>query len=177
MPAPSSFPFAFLFPLLLSLSTLCSGGMDLSNYVLTWDQDFTLLPNLSVSANGPCGPGGSTWMAHTPYYGDWARFLDPTADYEPFHLANGGPLTIRSQRQGNSKDLYAGLLASVDPKGRGFSQRYGVRPRTQTRALRTHTSPACAQPQRGSCLASSSSPPPPHSSVCPLLPHPLCAVL
>ena len=103
MPAPSSFPFAFLFPLLLSLSTLCSGGMDLSNYVLTWDQDFTLLPNLSVSANGPCGPGGSTWMAHTPYYGDWARFLDPTADYEPFHLANGGPLTIRSQRQGNSK--------------------------------------------------------------------------
>ena len=64
-------------------------------------------------------------QAHTPYYGDWARFLDPIADYEPFHLGNGGPLVIRSQRQGDSNDLYAGLLASVDPKGNGFSQRYG----------------------------------------------------
>ena len=132
----------------LSLSPLCFAGMDLTNYVLTWDQDFTLLSNLSVSANGPCGPGGSTWMAHTPYYGDWARFLDPTADFEPFHLGNGGPLTIRSQRQGNSNDLYAGLLASVDPKGRGFSQRYGVHPAPHThRSTRllphlTHAAPA-----------------------------------
>jgi beta-glucanase (GH16 family) len=64
-------------------------------------------------------------QAHTPYYGDWARFLDPIGDYEPFHLGNGGPLTIRAQRDGDSNNLYCGLLASVDPKGNGFAQRYG----------------------------------------------------
>ena len=150
---------AVLAVLLLSLASVCRAGMDLTNYMLTWDQvaqrhgnarspgllccltaahaaslsplllcclqDFTKLASLSVTGNGPCGKNGSTWMAHTPYYGDWARFLDPTADFEPFHLANGGPLTIRSQREGNTDNLYAGLLASVDPQGRGFSQRYG----------------------------------------------------
>ena len=56
------------------------------------------------------------------------NFQDPSGDYAPFHLGNGGPLVIRAQREGASNttdSLQAGLLSSVDGKGRGFSQQYG----------------------------------------------------
>jgi len=108
-----------LFSLCISLMViLANGGMDLSNYKVTWDQDFTTMTSLSVTAWGP----GSTWIAHTPYSGDWVRFMDPGKPYMPFNVGNGF-LTIRMQNI--SGDLWGGLLASVDPKGNGFSQKYG----------------------------------------------------
>jgi hypothetical protein len=115
--------------LLLSLlASVSNAGMNLTGYTLTWNQDFTLLDSLSVTAWGPAGPGGSTWIAHKPDGEDWCHFQDPVGDYMPFHLGNGGPLVIRAQREGtgNTTDsLQAGLLSSVDGKGRGFSQQYG----------------------------------------------------
>jgi beta-glucanase (GH16 family) len=97
--------------------------MDLSNYKLTWDQDFTTMSTLSVTPWGPVGPSGSTWIAHTPYAGDWINFQDPSGPYLPFNIGDGH-LTIRAQYESDGK-YYGGLLSSVDSKGNGFSQKYG----------------------------------------------------
>jgi len=105
----------------------CSlAGMNLDNYKVTFEQDFTTmtdLSQLSVSDWGPAGPGGSTWIAHTPYSGDWINFQNPSGPYLPFNVGNGY-LTIRVQQEANGQ-YYGGLLASVDPKGNGFAQKYG----------------------------------------------------
>lgn len=48
----------FLFLLFITVSVInvkCT--MDLTNYKLTWEQDFTTMSNLSVSPWGPVGDG------------------------------------------------------------------------------------------------------------------------
>lgn len=92
-------------------------SLDLSKYRLTFDEDFR--GPLSVSAWGP----GTRWIAHTPYAGDFgdAGFADPEKDF-PFTVRDG-ILRIEARKSGDR--WRSGLLSSVDPKGEGFSQRYG----------------------------------------------------
>jgi hypothetical protein len=92
--------------------------LDLSGYRMTFDEDFSG-PELSVSAWGP----GTRWIAHTPYAGDFgdARFADPTKGF-PFTIDNG---ILRIEARKTNNRWQSGLLASVDPKGKGFSQQYG----------------------------------------------------
>jgi len=115
--------FICCYYLLILLFVSVQGTMNLTNYRLTWVQDFTTMTNLSVSPWGPVGPDGTTWIAHTPYAGDWINFQDPSGPYLPFNIGNGY-LTIRAQKESDGK-YYGGLLSSVDSKGNGFSQQYG----------------------------------------------------
>ncbi|HEY6879266.1 MAG TPA: family 16 glycosylhydrolase [Polyangiales bacterium] len=100
-----------------------------ANYQNVFVQDFSTLPTLSVSAQGPCGAGGTTWMSHKPRGGEWFAFSDPLGTLQPFAIANGA-LVIRVQKNstnaGNPYGGYTGgLLSSVDHQGRGFAQKYG----------------------------------------------------
>jgi beta-glucanase (GH16 family) len=96
--------------------------MDLSNYKMTFNQDFTKMKSLSVSNRGLFAPPGTTWIAHTPYNGDWVHFEAPSGPFHPFSLSDGH-LTIRAQAIGDT--YYGGILSSVDSGGTGFSQRFG----------------------------------------------------
>jgi hypothetical protein len=91
-------------------------SLDLSQYVLTFDEPFD---RLDVSAWGP----GTRWIAHTPWAGDFgdAQFLDPTPK-GPFKVADG-MLTITMVQEGGK--WKSGLLSSADPKGHGFMQANG----------------------------------------------------
>ncbi|MEA1832105.1 glycoside hydrolase family 16 protein [Methylobacterium durans] len=91
--------------------------LDLSGYRQTFSEDFD---GLDVSARGP----GTRWIAHTPWNGDFgdAAFTDPRPGF-PF-TTKDGILTIE-MRKGSDGKWRSGLLASVDPQGRGFSQRFG----------------------------------------------------
>lgn len=91
--------------------------LDLSGYRMTFDEEFH---NLDVSAWGP----GTRWIAHTPWNGDFgdARFADPVPGF-PF-VIDEGRLRIEARR-GDDGKWSAGLLASTDPSGAGFSQQYG----------------------------------------------------
>jgi hypothetical protein len=94
--------------------------LDLSGYHLTFDEEFN---DLSVSAWGPAGSGGTRWIAHTPWRGDFgdARFADPQPGF-PFTVADG-VLRIEARREGGR--WRSGLLSAVDPNGNGFKQQYG----------------------------------------------------
>ena len=92
--------------------------MDLTNYKLTFEQDFTTMTTLSVSPWGP----NTTWIAHKPDGEDWCNFEDPHGYLKPFGLVNHS-LVIRAY--GENDTLYAGMLSSVDHQGVGFSQTYG----------------------------------------------------
>ena len=95
--------------------------LDITKYKLTFSEEFD---KLSVSAWGPAGPGGSRWIAHTPWAGDFgdARFADPKPGF-PFTTKNG-ILSIEA-RKGDDGIWQSGLLASADPQGRGFHQKFG----------------------------------------------------
>ncbi len=99
-----------------------------SGYQIVWNQDFTTMSTLSVSAHGPCGPGGTTWMAHKPRGGDWFPFIDPAGAFNPFGLG-GGYLTVRVQKNAATNNGFGGytggLLSSVDHNGQGFAQKFG----------------------------------------------------
>lgn len=92
-------------------------ALDLANYRETFSEEFD---NLDVSARGP----GTRWIAHTPWNGDFgdARFTDPRPGF-PF-TTKDGLLTIE-MRKGSDSKWRSGLLASVDPNGQGFSQKFG----------------------------------------------------
>jgi beta-glucanase (GH16 family) len=96
--------------------------MDLSHYTMTFNQDFKTPKALSVSDQGPITSNGPTWIAHTPYNGDWVNFEAPSGSFHPFYVGNGY-LTIRAQAINGA--YYGGLLCSVDANGNGFSQKYG----------------------------------------------------
>jgi beta-glucanase (GH16 family) len=92
------------------------GSFDPGPLQMTFDESFD---RLDVSAWGP----NSRWIAHTPWNGDFgdARFVDPKPDF-PFTVRDG-ILTIEARK--TDKGWQSGLLASTDPKGNGFKQRYG----------------------------------------------------
>lgn len=91
--------------------------LDLAGFQLTFSEEFD--GPLDVSAWGP----GTRWIAHTPYGGDFgeARFADPQPDY-PFTIEDG---VLRIEATRDEHGWRSGLLCSVDPQGRGFSQQYG----------------------------------------------------
>lgn len=92
--------------------------LDLRGYHLTFNEEFD--SPLDVSPHGP----GTRWTAHTPWNGDFgdAWFTDPRPGF-PFTVSNG-LLRIEASKDGQGH-WRAGLLASNDPKGNGFAQRYG----------------------------------------------------
>lgn len=91
--------------------------IDLFGYHVTFEDDFD---SLSVSDWGP----GTTWIAHTPWNGDFgdAKFANPREGF-PF-TTKDGILSIE-MRRGPDNKWRSGLLAGVDRKGDGFSQQYG----------------------------------------------------
>ncbi len=92
--------------------------LDICAFHPTFVEDFRVL---SVS---PWGNRTSTWIAHTPWAGDFgdAAFTDPIPGF-PFTVSNG-ILRIEA-RKGPDGKWRSGLLASTDPQARGFAQRYG----------------------------------------------------
>lgn len=99
------------------LPTLPPSTLDLAAYRITFDEDFR--GPLSISAWGP----GTRWIAHTPYAGDFgdAGFGDP-GEGTPFAVRDG-LLHIEAKKVGGR--WRSGLICSVDPKGEGFSQKFG----------------------------------------------------
>jgi len=102
---------SFLFQALLILLCMTEGLVEAqsvpgppswgSNYQLVWSQDYTTLSSLSVSANGPCGTSGTTWMATKPGGGNWFDFIAPSGNLDPFGIGSGY-LDIRVQDNGSS---------------------------------------------------------------------------
>ena len=94
--------------------------LDLGDYHLTFDEEFD---ELSVSAWGPVGEGGTTWIAHTPWNGDFgdAEFVDPQEGF-PFTIEDG---ILRIEVKKVNGEWQSGLLSASDPEGNGFSQKYG----------------------------------------------------
>lgn len=92
-------------------------SLNLTGWRRTFSEEFD--GPLDVSAWGP----GTRWIAHTPYSGDFgdAGFADPKPGF-PFELKDG--LLHITARKVDGK-WRSGLLASVDPKGQGFSQKFG----------------------------------------------------
>lgn len=92
-------------------------ALDLNSMTLTFEDPFD---ELSISAWGP----GTRWISHTPWNGDFggARFSNPSGDF-PFAIQDG-MLRITAAR--DEVGMWrSGLIASVDPKGNGFSQQFG----------------------------------------------------
>ncbi len=94
--------------------------LDLTGHHLTFNEEFD---DLSVSAWGPAGPGGTRWIAHTPWRGDFgdARFTDPRPGF-PFTVKDG---LLRIEARKEEERWRSGLLSAVDPNGSGFKQQYG----------------------------------------------------
>src|SRR5690606_1359388 len=91
--------------------------LGLDDMSISFEENFD---TLSVSAWGP----GTRWIAHTPWSGDFggARFADPEEGF-PFTVEDG---ILRIEARKDAEGAWqSGLLASVDPKGNGFSQQYG----------------------------------------------------
>lgn len=96
------------------LPELPAPALDLDGFVVTFDEEFD---DLSVSAAGP----GTRWFTATKEnFGD-ARFVEQKDGF-PFSVENG-VLRIEASKAGGA--WRSGILASVDPKGNGFSQRLG----------------------------------------------------
>jgi len=94
--------------------------LDMTGYHLTFDEEFD---DLSVSAWGPTGTGGTRWIAHTPWYGDFgdAKFTDPGPGF-PFTVEDG---LLRIEAREENGQWRSGLLSTVDPNKNGFTQKYG----------------------------------------------------
>jgi hypothetical protein len=94
--------------------------LDLTDYRVTFNEEFD---DLSVSAWGPAGPGGTRWIAHTPWRGDFgdAKFTDPKPGF-PFTVRDG---LLRIEARKENGRWRSGLLSAVDPNGNGFKQQYG----------------------------------------------------
>ncbi|MFC5445998.1 glycoside hydrolase family 16 protein [Rhizobium halophytocola] len=98
--------------------TMAQKQLDLSEYDLTFREDFD---QLDVSA---WGERPSRWIAHTPWNGDFgdARFADPQEGF-PFTTKDG---ILQIEAKKDEEGVWrSGLLASTNPKGEGFSQRFG----------------------------------------------------
>ncbi len=99
-------------------------SLDLKQWRMTFNEDFSKPLDIS-----PWGPG-TRWITHTPWDGDFgdAVFVDPKPGF-PFVIENG-ILRIEARKDETLKDKWnrkweAGLIATNDPQGNGFSQKYG----------------------------------------------------
>ena len=99
------------------LPALPPASLHLEDYQVTFHEDFS--QPLSISAWGP----ETRWISHTPYAGDFgdARFADPDR-HSPFSVKDG---VLRIEARKVDGHWQSGLLCSVDPQGKGFSQQYG----------------------------------------------------
>jgi hypothetical protein len=91
-----------------------------SGYVLVFDQEFKT--PLSISNYGP----GTTWIAHTPYGGDfgYAWFgIGPQISEDPVN--NNGNLILKAWWDVARNHWHSGFVSSVDTNGNGFSQELG----------------------------------------------------
>jgi Glycosyl hydrolases family 16 len=87
-----------------------------SNYHLVFNENFS--GPLSVSQYGP----GTTWIAHTPYGGD---FGDAWFGTGPQLSSANGILTMKAYYLQAQSHWVSGLIASVDPQKNGFAQALG----------------------------------------------------
>jgi len=99
------------------LPVLAAPSLNLEGYRVTFDEDFS--GPLDVSPTGP----GTRWIAHTPFFGDFgdAKFANPREGF-PFTVRDG---ILRIEARKIEGRWESGLLASVDPKGQGFAQKFG----------------------------------------------------
>ena len=96
------------------LPKLPAPTLNLDGYKMTFDDEFD---DLSVSAAGP----GTRWFTATKEnFGD-ARFVEQKDGF-PFTV-DKGVLRIEAAKKGGG--WQSGILASADPKGGGFSQKFG----------------------------------------------------
>jgi beta-glucanase (GH16 family) len=99
-----------------------SGDIDLTNYALTFSDEFSAL---SATATTP--KGSSRWYAYPPY-GPAGNYSASTWNINAFSASNG-ILSNRAYVGSNPGTLgnywNSGNLSSVDTSGAGFSQKYG----------------------------------------------------
>ncbi|HEX4123121.1 MAG TPA: glycoside hydrolase family 16 protein [Tepidisphaeraceae bacterium] len=102
------------------LPTLPPATLDLSGYRMTFDDEFK---DLSISEAGP----DTRWFTATKdNFGD-SRFM-PEKDGFPFSLADGilpNKTVLRIALEKRDGQWQSGIIASADPKGGGFSQKFG----------------------------------------------------
>jgi hypothetical protein len=105
-------------------SLLPPATLDLSNYEMTFNDEFT---TLSISDSGT--NDGSTWYSRNEECclvtsdGTKAAMVGMSDPRNPYSLLPGGGLNIRLQEV--NKFWTSGVLTSVDTHGKGFSQMYG----------------------------------------------------
>ncbi|OHB68925.1 MAG: hypothetical protein A2V70_04180 [Planctomycetes bacterium RBG_13_63_9] len=96
------------------LPQLPAPTLNLDSYTMTFSDEFD---DLSVSAVGP----GTRWFTKTKEnFGD-ARFMQQKDEF-PFTVEKG---ILRIEAAKRNGTWCAGIMASVDPKGQGFSQKFG----------------------------------------------------
>jgi Glycosyl hydrolases family 16 len=88
------------------------------NYHLVFNENFK---PFSISEYGP----GTTWIAHTPYGGDFGDAWFGTGAQLTQSKGNNGNLTIKAFYDPVNAHWRTGLIASVDTHGNGFSQALG----------------------------------------------------
>jgi len=95
-------------------SDLPAPSLNLKGYHLTFDDEFNAL---SVSAAGP----GGRWFTNTKgAFGD-ARFVEQKEGF-PFTIGKG---VLHIEARKDADGWKSGILASVDPQGNGFAQKFG----------------------------------------------------
>ncbi len=113
-------PAALTLVLFLISNTAFASTLDLTGYMVTFNESFT---KLDISSYGP----NTQWIAHTPWNGDFGdAIFDNPGPNGPFSLSPNG-LLITAHKDSNGK-WHSGLIASVTKDGpgqHGFSQRYG----------------------------------------------------
>ncbi len=96
------------------LPKLPAPTLNLDGYTMTFDDEFD---DLSVSASGP----GTRWFTATKEnFGD-ARFVEQKDGF-PFSAEKG---ILRIEAAKKDGGWQSGIIASADPKGGGFSQKFG----------------------------------------------------
>lgn len=92
--------------------------LDLSGYSLTFHDEFDALSIASKAGTG------ASWYNRTPWNGDFGSASFAGSDTNGTFAIRNGALEIEADHLPNGK-WTSGLIASVDPSGHGFSQKYG----------------------------------------------------
>lgn len=88
--------------------------LNIANYTKTFDSNFPA--GLCVSQSGPSTSG--CWLSTTPYNGNFGNI-----GFTDVFATSAAGLSIKTYN--NAGTWHAGILASVDPSGNGFSQQWG----------------------------------------------------